>query len=186
MRVAALRQAGSFRPDLLAGEEPELCTRLRSAGWTVWRIDAPMTEHDARISRLSHWLRRARRGGAGYAQVWSITRNIRRPLYGRQITSALFWALGIPASSVAVALGTGRVAALAIFPLLWSAQVLRIAARTRPGDGLGFRLKGGALIMLTKFAEASGILSFWLGFKKPDTSYRSLGGEAAMAKEGAA
>ncbi len=40
MRVAALRDVGGYREDLIAGEEPELCVRLRQAGWRIWRLDA--------------------------------------------------------------------------------------------------------------------------------------------------
>src|SRR5262249_30270274 len=38
MRVPALRQVGGYRASLIAGEEPELCTRLRGAGWKVLRL----------------------------------------------------------------------------------------------------------------------------------------------------
>jgi hypothetical protein len=30
-----------------AGEEPELCVRLRRRGWRILRLDAEMTRHDA-------------------------------------------------------------------------------------------------------------------------------------------
>ena len=43
-----MRLAG-FNPSLMASEEPELTARLRNRGWEIWRLDAPMTEHDARI-----------------------------------------------------------------------------------------------------------------------------------------
>lgn len=181
MRVAALQEAGSFRADLLAGEEPELCTRLAAKGWTIWRIDARMTEHDARIDRLSQWLRRARRGGAGYAQVWSITRAIGRPLYGRQMMSALFWALGIPVASIILALATRQWAVLTLFPALWALQVMRIAARRSEAEGWGFRLKAGAIMMLSKFSEALGIVTFFAGMKKQETSYRSGAGASAVS-----
>lgn len=45
MRVAAVYTAGGYREGLIAGEEPELCLRLRRAGWQVWRLDAEMTLH---------------------------------------------------------------------------------------------------------------------------------------------
>ena len=172
MRASALREAGSFRAELLAGEEPEVCTRLASMGWTIWRIDARMTEHDAKIDRLSQWLRRARRGGAGYAQVWSITRKIKRPLYGRQMTSALLWVVGVPIASIVLALSTRQWAMLALFPILWCVQIMRIATRRSSSEAFGSRLKVGAIVMLTKFAEAVGILSFLAGMKRQETTYR--------------
>src|SRR5688572_2789096 len=33
MRVDALAAVNGYRPDLIAGEEPELCIRLRAANW---------------------------------------------------------------------------------------------------------------------------------------------------------
>ena len=63
MRYEALSDANGFREDLIAGEEPELCLRLRQAGWEIWRLDVEMTLHDADMHRFGQWARRARRGG---------------------------------------------------------------------------------------------------------------------------
>src|SRR5581483_941040 len=52
VRVAAFEQVGGFRPQLIAGEEPELCVRLREKGWKIWRLDAEMTQHDAAMTRF--------------------------------------------------------------------------------------------------------------------------------------
>ena len=38
VRVEAFEAVGGFRPELIAGEEPELCMRLREKGW---KISAP-------------------------------------------------------------------------------------------------------------------------------------------------
>ena len=38
MRVDALAAARGYRADLVAGEEPELCARLRAAGGRIWRL----------------------------------------------------------------------------------------------------------------------------------------------------
>src|SRR5690606_5896117 len=53
MLLSAFQAVGGFREDLIAGEEPELCQRLRRAGGQIWRIDAEMTLHDAAMTRLS-------------------------------------------------------------------------------------------------------------------------------------
>ena len=39
IRRSALEAVGGYRDDMIAGEEPELCVRLRAAGWLVWRLD---------------------------------------------------------------------------------------------------------------------------------------------------
>ena len=65
MRVEMFRTVGGFDPSIVAGEEPELCQRLRDKGWKIARIDAEMTVHDAAILHLSQWWKRAVRGGYG-------------------------------------------------------------------------------------------------------------------------
>ena len=67
MRVQAFREVGGFRPGFIAGEEPELCLRLRAAGWRIRRTSDDMVRHDAAMTRFSQWWRRARRAGWAYA-----------------------------------------------------------------------------------------------------------------------
>lgn len=69
VRRAALAAVGGFDPALKAGEEPELCARLRAAGWEIEHIDAPMTRHDLAVRTLRAWWRRAYRSGIAYAEV---------------------------------------------------------------------------------------------------------------------
>src|SRR5205823_6407449 len=47
MRVSAFQQVGGYNPSLIAGEEPEMCLRLRGQGWLIHGIVAEMTLHDA-------------------------------------------------------------------------------------------------------------------------------------------
>lgn len=82
MRYQAVTAVRGFRDDLIAGEEPELCLRLRAQGWTVWRIEAEMTWHDAGITRFSQWWKRTER--AGYAFTEGATRfHTPKPLIGK-------------------------------------------------------------------------------------------------------
>lgn len=73
VRVAALRQVGGYRDSLVAGEEPELCHRLRRAGYQIYHLDLPMTDHDLAIRRFSAYWRRCYRTGYAYAQVARLT-----------------------------------------------------------------------------------------------------------------
>ena len=69
VRRSALAEVNGFDPALKAGEEPELCARLRAAGWEIEHIDAPMTRHDLAVNSLrAYWLR-AYRSGIAYAEV---------------------------------------------------------------------------------------------------------------------
>ena len=67
-RVAAFRQVGGYNDDIIAGEEPDLCFRLRAAGHEVWRVDAEMTLHDAAMTRAGQWWKRNVRAGHAYAE----------------------------------------------------------------------------------------------------------------------
>ena len=68
MRVDALEAVGGYRDDLIAGEEPELCVRLRATGWHIWRLETEMGLHDAAMTRFSQWWRRSLRSGYAFAQ----------------------------------------------------------------------------------------------------------------------
>jgi len=173
MRTDALRAAGSFRADLVAGEEPELCSRLRAKGWTIMRLDAPMTEHDAAIFEFGQWWRRAERGGFGYAQVRGATRQGPRPLYTRRIASALFWTLVIPLVALAAAMVARSWWPLLLVPLLYAIQTGRIAV-ARPERSLGQRVQSAALIMAVKLAETKGILRYLLGNSATSASYKPV------------
>src|SRR3546814_11455806 len=89
-RVDALTEAKGYDPAIIAGEEPELCHRLRGRGWRVWRIDSPMTIHDADMHRPRQWWMRTVRSGFRYAQVWQKTRTRKGvPIYHRQLVRRL-------------------------------------------------------------------------------------------------
>lgn len=153
MRYGVLRDVGGFDPAMIAGEEPELCARLRSAGWRIMRLDAPMTIHDAAMTRLSQWWFRALRSGFGYAQAWHRTRKrgINGTLYRRELARAIFWAGGLPILSILLAL---LVHPLLLFTwlLMVVIQYFRMAFRT------GYM--PAALSVIGKYAELAGAVRY--------------------------
>lgn len=68
VRRTAFVAVGGYNPALIAGEEPDLSIRLRQIGWEIWRIDQPMTLHDADIKHFTQWWMRNIRGGHAYAE----------------------------------------------------------------------------------------------------------------------
>jgi GT2 family glycosyltransferase len=89
-RGRALIDVGGFDPNMIAGEEPDLCYRLREAGWKVRRIEAEMTLHDAAIAHISQWWRRTKRSGHAVAEL--AHRHPRLGLTDRRRTrSSLMW-----------------------------------------------------------------------------------------------
>ncbi|WP_294029505.1 glycosyltransferase [Sphingopyxis sp.] len=153
-RVDALAEAKGYDPAIIAGEEPELCHRLRGRGWRVRRIDSPMTIHDADMHRTRQWWMRTVRSGFGYAQVWQKTRMGKgEPLYFRQLASALFWTFGVVLAGLLAALVLGPVGLLAV-PVIWLVQLARLTRRG--GFAWGWHMLAG------KLAETSGILRYLL------------------------
>jgi cellulose synthase/poly-beta-1,6-N-acetylglucosamine synthase-like glycosyltransferase len=96
MRVDAFRQVGGFDATVVAGEEPELCQRLREAGWTIVRVDAEMTTHDSAMHRFRQWWRRAVRSGYGAMDVATRFRRGKDGLFVSQVSNARRWVFGFP------------------------------------------------------------------------------------------
>lgn len=172
MRVSALRRVGGFHPGLFAGEEPELCARLRSAGYRVVRIAHEMARHDLAMMHLAPWLRRARRHGRVTVEVRRFGAAAGRRLFSSQIRSILFWGAAWPVLLLAgclALLAVGRwdwvLVWTGVFALAWTAQSARVAmVARRRGMTWSDSCFYGGLIMLGKFA---GVLGLVQGLARP-------------------
>jgi glycosyltransferase involved in cell wall biosynthesis len=157
MRAAALQSVGGYNPRLIAGEEPELCLRLRGKGWRVWRLDAEMTLHDAAMTRISQWWKRSMR--AGYTFAEGAHMHGAPPERHRVVESRRAWVWGVVIPLVAV-LGALLVnpwvlALLLVYPL----QMLRLFSGFR--GPFNERAARAVFMVLGKFAEACGQLKFF-------------------------
>lgn len=81
MRRSILEQVNGFSENLIAGEEPELCQRIRALNKIILHIDQPMTRHDLAINRFSAYWKRAFRAGHAYADVAQRMKNSDFPLW---------------------------------------------------------------------------------------------------------
>ena len=177
-RVEAVRAVGGFRDALIAGEEPELCRRLRLAGWKVVRIDVEMTLHDAALTHFGQWWRRAVRAGHAFAEVSSLSKPGPLPLWLRETRSNWFWGLGLPVAALAPAPWVGGLSLLLL--LAYPLQVWRIfRAQRRRGEQRRLALLYALFCVLGKFAQAAGQLRYHAGrlFSRPSTliEYREPG-----------
>jgi GT2 family glycosyltransferase len=150
MRIAPLRAVGGFNPDLIAGEEPELCLRLRRAGWQVWRIDAEMTLHDAAMTRFGQWWRRSVRAGHAAAEGAALHGGGAERYNVTRVRRSMFWGAGVPVAAVAGATVTPW--ALLIV-LAWPLQVLRLVMRRHDATEALF-------LTLGKIPEAIGVIGY--------------------------
>ena len=155
MRLTALEQVGAFDPNFVAGEEPEMCLRLRRAGWSILRIDDEMTLHDANIYRFRAWWKRQKRHG--YALALSAAKHGRGPerFKVREINRALTWSIVIPLIILFTSIITPWVS-LAF--LIYPAQIARLAFRDRTGRPKV--LARAALNLMSRFAETAGLIQY--------------------------
>jgi len=160
IRVAAFKQVGGYADDLIAGEEPELCTRLRAVGFKIFRIDAEMTLHDAAMTRFGQWWRRAVRGGYAYAAVSRLDGPDRVRIWTREFRSNWFWGFVLPVAIIVVAPSIPGVSfMLMVGYLVLGLRIYR--GRRRQGDSPRDSRLYTFFCVLAKFPLVQGQLSYY-------------------------
>lgn len=161
-RVAPFMAAGGFSEDLIAGEEPDLCLRLRDAGWSILRIDAEMGEHDAAMTRFGQWWRRSVRAGHAYAEhLWRHGRDSLAS-WKKQAARFLFWGALLPFAVATLLVLLAAFSRPSFWPLVlllaYPLQFIRLwlrDRRRRPFSG-----RRAFLAVIGKFSEALGAVKF--------------------------
>lgn len=119
MRVSAFSEVGGYNPTLIAGEEPELCVRLRQKGWKIWRLDAEMTLHDAQMLHFSQWWKRTLRSGHAYAEGSWLHGQPPERHWVKESRSIWLWGFLVPLLAVSLAWWTFGLSLLllGVYPL---------------------------------------------------------------------
>jgi GT2 family glycosyltransferase len=160
MRVAALDGVGGYDGTLIAGEEPDLCARLRGRGWKILRLDAEMTLHDAAMTRFGQWWRRNVRAGHAYAEVAKRHADEPERYWAREVRSNWFWGLAVPSCSLGLALPT-----VGLSLGLLGGHALLAARVSRWMRGRGFSSSDAnvyaAFCVLGKVPQALGQALYW-------------------------
>ncbi len=160
MRTGPLLEVGGFNPALIAGEEPDLCFRLRQRGQRVRRIDAEMTLHDANIRRFGQWWRRTLRGGHAYAEGFTLHRREPGRYCRREVRSNLLWGTLLPVLCLALLWLRPSLAVLLLlgYPLL----LLRVyVGSRRRGHGRKDAWLYSSFCVLGKIPSSLGQLRYW-------------------------
>jgi GT2 family glycosyltransferase len=160
MRARAFAAVGGFNLALIAGEEPELCVRLRGAGWKIRRIDHEMTLHDANLTRFAQWWTRALRGGHAYAEGAAMHGAPPERHSVEESRRAVIWGLLLPIAAIAGSPFTSGLSLTSL--LLYPLNTARIAKRlSREHELRPWTV--AAFLMLAKFPEAIGWLRYQTG-----------------------
>jgi GT2 family glycosyltransferase len=156
MRCDSLRRVGGFNSSMIAGEEPELCLRLRRQGGRIRRIDADMTLHDAAMTRFSQWWRRSVRNGYAFALGAGLHGGSSDRHWVRESLRGVLWAGILPLVSIGAVGITRRwsLLLLAAYPL-WTARIALQRRRER-GDSVRDAWIYAAFCMLGKFPQLLG------------------------------
>lgn len=161
MRVSAFDQAGGFNSDVIAGEEPELCFRLRLLGWKIERLDQEMMLHDAAMHRFSQWWKRSVRGGYAYALGRAMHGKSKERYCVRDCRRIWFWGLCVPFLAVSLAWPTRGWSAFLL--LAYAVLMVRIYRHgRRRGWGAGDSSLHAVFVTLAKWPGLVGMCRFYL------------------------
>jgi GT2 family glycosyltransferase len=161
IRVEAFRRVGGYNPSIIAGEEPELCLRLRGQGWKVLRIDAEMTLHDMAMTRFAQWWKRTVRCGYAYAEGTARYGRTPERHFVRQMVSTIVWGLLVPVIAFGLAwatYGTSLIALCGYMVLFWRTE--RYFRKVRGWRAADARLYAAACV-LAKFPQVVGVVRYW-------------------------
>ena len=161
-RSEALVQSNGFCEYIIAGEEPELCYRIRQAGWKIHRLDKDMAYHDADMTHFSQWWKRATRSGHAYAEGMYLHGRSPERYYVKDSISIWIWGFVIPLIILTTTLSVSFYF-LSMF-LLYPIQVLKISRFQRKrGYSWHESFLYAFFCVLGKFAQLSGQLKFFWG-----------------------
>ena len=159
IRARPLLAAGGYRQDLIAGEEPELCVRLRAGGWNIWRLAVDMTLHDAAMTRWAQWWRRSVRAGHAFAEGAWLHGEPPERHFVAETRRAVLWGAVLPAMLLLATIAWWPAALLfLVYPAQWLRVGLNLRRQSRP---IPWTLS--AFYLQGRFAEAAGAMRFWWG-----------------------
>ena len=155
-RLEDVELVGGFDESLHAGEEPELCLRMRAMGRQIHRLDVEMAIHDLGPFGVRSWWQRSKRGGRALAAGF-VRHGFGPEAYKRrELGSVFLWAVALP-FAVVVGLLVEPIFALA-FCALWFVQLWRVRRNRFRELPTREAWQQATLLMAGKFPEALGAL----------------------------
>lgn len=165
-KVAVFSEVAGFNETFIAGEEPELCFRIRQKGYRICRIDEEMTLHDADMTKFQQWWKRSKRSGYAYfLNAYTHGSETEERFKRKEVKSIIFWASAFYACLlVALVFWTLLPALVFIFIILLQAWRMSLSLpRVKNSYGSIATYKYALMVMLGKIPQFHGVLS---GFAK--------------------
>ena len=158
IRGEIFRAVGGYDARLIAGEDPELCFRIRCAGSRVVRLEREMTLHDADLRTLRQWWRRQVRSGHAYAELVHLHRGHADPRQVRRLLSIAVWGGALPAVCLLAAWPSSGWSLLlaGAHALPWARAYRDRRARSNARHAASY----ASACVLGKFAEFGGVVTF--------------------------
>ncbi|HQT25766.1 MAG TPA: glycosyltransferase [Burkholderiales bacterium] len=149
---------GGFRESLIAGEEPELCLRVRREGYSILRIENDMAWHDANILHFSQWWKRALRAGHAYAEGAQLHGALPERHWVKEARSNWLWGLGLPVILIAALFDPFMIMLIIAYPL----QMARIYRKSCVCRNTRERRLYALFCIISKFPQMLGQMKFIL------------------------
>ncbi|WP_027157026.1 glycosyltransferase [Methylobacter luteus] len=162
MRVDALQAVNGFNGSLIAGEEPELCIRLRQAGWKIYRLDVEMTLHDVAMTRLWQWWKRSQRAGYAFAEGAYLHGMSPEKYRLKETISIFIWGGIVPILLFILSIINQW---FLLGWLVYLLQIIKVAIKKHKLISKRLSLFYASFVMLAKFPQFNGIIDFILSRK---------------------
>lgn len=159
IRLRAFASVNGYNPAMIAGEEPEMCFRLREKKWKIINLDADMTLHDAAMTEFKQFYKRTVRAGHAYAEnAWR--HGWGKPYHHvRDVLSSLFWGNALPAAALLGAWPTSGWSLL-LLGGYWRLYSKIKRYRLAQGDGNDNAALYARMTLLSRFIEPIGVYKF--------------------------
>jgi len=115
-----------FNETLIAGEEPELCLRIRRAGWKILSVPHDMVWHDVNLHSFYQWCKRSIRTGYAFAEVAWMHRKFPEKYWFLHNIRIFGWGIFLPL--LLVSLSFFNIFFLVLF-LIYPVQLGRVASK---------------------------------------------------------
>jgi GT2 family glycosyltransferase len=157
MRIDAFQTVNGFNESLIAGEEPELCLRLRQADWKIYRLDVEMTLHDAAISQFWQWWKRSQRAGHAFAEGAYLHGMSPERHWLKETVSIIFWGGVLPFVLLILSfVNSWFLLGWIVYPL----QILKITLKNTKLNSTRLSSFYAFFVILAKFPQMMGILTY--------------------------